>query len=1181
MTGHHDSKAFVLKGIGAVVCVVFVLSPLAGALAASITWTGAVDPAWDIGTTANWTGGATFQNGDLVTFDDTATGATTVAITGSGVMPGSVTVNNTSRTYSLGGGAIDGTGGLTKTGSGLLILSGANTYSGLTTVSGGTLKLGNASALGTTAGKTVIQSGATLDIAGFSVGDERIEVSGSGVGGNGAIVNTAADQTQAFRNITLLGNTTLDATRRWDLRSGTFAVNGFKITKVGANVLSLVSSTVTNPGDVDVNAGLFRIEGSTNFNAATPATIRVANGAALDFWGTSIVHNQNIELSGGRVSANSSGTPSLSGTLTLNAGNNTIGAGNEYLSPTLTITGKITGVGGFTLNGRSVHGSGTLVFTNSANDYAGDTRLGTGTCKLGASEVLPHGTGKGNVVLDAGSVAAGTFDLNGYNETINGLSGTSGAVLGLVVNNALGTTKTLTVGGGNATATFAGRLNDNTGIGGVLTLTKIGTGTQTLAGTNEYSGATTVKAGVLALSGASTNNIANSSRVEVQSGAVLDVTGLTNGTLVLSSSQMLLGAGTLQGTLDAASGTTVSAGSSTGHLTITGDFLQTGTLLAEIGGTVPGSDYDWIEVQGTATLGGPIEICTVDSFTPSVGATFDILTAAGGITNADLSGITFTISGEELLPGTYWVASLVDLGNGAEALRLTLGVPEPSSLALLVGLSGMAGLGLLWRRSGGIQNIRSYVRSNHTIRARWIGALGVVMGLALASHVLAEENAAFVRVSPRDPHYFELSDGRPYLPIGLNMIGPPGDGLAGMETWFQKLSAQGGNFVRIWLSNPFFDVEHGPSGQFDPERGKRIEALVALAHKYGIRLKLCTEHFRHLGEGTQKWAGKPQHLAANGGPARDTADFFQGESGRRQYKSKLAWYADRLGSDPMIFGWELWNEMDAVRVNVWRPWSAEMLPELHRLFPKNLAMQSLGSYDYEPKRQRYRDLCELAGNDVLQVHRYLDLGARWDVCHDPVAVFAAEAVRDLRSFGLRKPVLLAESGAVEPNHSGPFKLYAKDRDGMLLHDVLFAPFFAGAAGPGHIWHWNVYVDANSLWWHFGRFAAAVKGLDPPAEAFEPFEIAHPELLILGLRGRRTTLLWCRDRQNTWQTELAEGRPPELRQKVRIDLATAQIALQGRTVKTYDPWADVWSVPASEGSVIQLPDFKRSIVLRVE
>lgn len=480
-----------------------------------------------------------------------------------------------------------------------------------------------------------------------------------------------------------------------------------------------------------------------------------------------------------------------------------------------------------------------------------------------------------------------------------------------------------------------------------------------------------------------------------------------------------------------------------------------------------------------------------------------------------------------------------------------------------------------------MQVIRSLVRSNRKLFFPWLGVFGLGMALVCAGQVLADDGSAFVQVSPRDPRYFELSNGRPYIPIGLNMVGPPGDGLAGMESWFQKLSAQGGNFVRIWLSNPFFDVEHGRSGQFDPERAERIDALLTLARKYGIRLKLCTEHFRHLGEGTQKWAAKPQHLVANGGPARDTVDFFQGEAGQRQYKSKLAWYADRYGSNPTIFGWELWNEMDAVRGDIWGPWSAEMLSELHRLFPKNLAMQSLGSYDFERKRESYQRLCQLPSNDVLQVHRYLDLGARWKVCHGPVAVFAAEAVRDLQAFGIAKPILLAESGAVEPSHTGPFKLYAKDREGMILHDVLFAPFFTGAAAPGHIWHWNVYVDANNLWWHFARFAAVVKDLDPPAERFKPFELPHPKLLILGLRGRRTTLLWCRDRENTWQTELAEGKPPEVLRQVRLDLGLAGEGIKDRTVKAYDPWSDVWSEPAMKGSTIQLPDFKRSLVLHIE
>jgi hypothetical protein len=35
----------------------------------------------------------------------------------------------------------------------------------------------------------------------------------------------------------------------------------------------------------------------------------------------------------------------------------------------------------------------------------------------------------------------------------------------------------------------------------------------------------------------------------------------------------------------------------------------------------------------------------------------------------------------------------------------------------------------------------------------------------------------------------------------------------------------------------------------------------------------------------------------------------------------------------------------------------------------------------------------MSGNDVAQVHRYLDLGAKFEICHDPMDLLAADAVR--------------------------------------------------------------------------------------------------------------------------------------------------------------------------------------------
>ncbi len=178
-------------------------------------------------------------------------------------------------------------------------------------------------------------------------------------------------------------------------------------------------------------------------------------------------------------------------------------------------------------------------------------------------------------------------------------------------------------------------------------------------------------------------------------------------------------------------------------------------------------------------------------------------------------------------------------------------------------------------------------------------------------------------------------------------------------------------------------------------------------------------------------------------------------------------------------------------------------------------------------------------------------------------------------------MLLAESGAVEPSHIGPFKLYAQDTAGMLLHDVLFAPFFAGAAGAGQSWHWDVYVSKNRLWPQFARFAAVLRGIDPVAEKFTPLQLSHPRLRIHVLRGERTTLVWCRDAGNTWQTELAQGRAPQPVEGVTLEGSALAGGRRIAAIKFFDPWKNEWSDAKLAGTDVRLPAFSRSLVIRIE
>lgn len=456
---------------------------------------------------------------------------------------------------------------------------------------------------------------------------------------------------------------------------------------------------------------------------------------------------------------------------------------------------------------------------------------------------------------------------------------------------------------------------------------------------------------------------------------------------------------------------------------------------------------------------------------------------------------------------------------------------------------------------------------------------------------MSDINAMHIRISPRDPRYLEASDGAPYIPIGLNLCFPrfvteTGEGLALLEEWITRLADNGGNYLRIWLGHSFFDIEPERAGEFDETHLKRIDAVLDRAASRGLRVKLTLDHFRFLQPdvpvaeifpGAARF-DKPAYHTSRGGPAADMDDFFRGAASREVYLRKIDLLARRYGEHPAMFGWELWNEINAVRGSGWEEWTARMLDELHVRFPERLAMQSLGSFDSPRSRDLYRPIMALPGNDIAQAHRYLDLGADLDICHGPVDLLAADAISELRALAPGKPALLAESGAVEPRHAAPFKLYEKDTDGIILHDILFAPFFAGAAGSGQCWHWDFYVAKQDLWHHFARFAEAVKEIDPPAECFEPVRWETSRLRVYALFGKRTVLLWCRDKNCDWRSELERDEKPK---PVTAELLAGDGAvLPDGVARVYDPWDNRWSETPVAGGTLALPEFTRSIVVRI-
>jgi autotransporter-associated beta strand protein len=282
--------------------------------------------------------------------------------------------------------------------------------------------------------------------------------------------------------------------------------NSGTLTVLSANTYS--GPTVITAGTVQVGDGVtpgalgtgpITDNATLNFNEPVDTTVP----SAID-------GNGNINHQSPAVLA-LSGNSTFAGTLTINSGIVQVGVGGpsgslgsgpvvDNVALVFNRTGSVTNNGPITGSGVVSNINAGAVLLTANNSYTGNTVIAAGSIRLGASEVIPNGVGHGDVQLDGGDSVAGTLDLNGFNETINGLSGVTGNVLGLVANNAGTSTNTLTVGDADAATTFQGRILDNTGAGGKVALTKIGIGTLTLQPGglgSTFSGGTVISNGVI------------------------------------------------------------------------------------------------------------------------------------------------------------------------------------------------------------------------------------------------------------------------------------------------------------------------------------------------------------------------------------------------------------------------------------------------------------------------------------------------------------------------------------------------------------------------------------------------------------------------------------------------------------------------------------------------------------
>lgn len=457
---------------------------------------------------------------------------------------------------------------------------------------------------------------------------------------------------------------------------------------------------------------------------------------------------------------------------------------------------------------------------------------------------------------------------------------------------------------------------------------------------------------------------------------------------------------------------------------------------------------------------------------------------------------------------------------------------------------------------------------------------------------VATNHPGYVMYDVQSPNYFRFTNGGGYCPIGFCFDGPPRTeerdtwttpGAAIYEQWFRKLAENGGNFARLLLSDPYFDVETGVAGEVNLAAFARLDAVIELARTYGIRLKLCIESFRTF-QPDAPFSKELRH-PEDGRVPESLDEWLREPVWRELWLQKLQAFTARYGTDPIVMSWELWDEADRVDADwdLMLAWTKDMVAELKRLAPRQLATSSLSNLDDEAKIAANQAF-KIFGMDIQQVRRYLDPGAPWDVCQeDPVALVRDAVVRTRRRDC---PVLLSETGAVEAGRTGPFRYLDVDERGILFNDLVLAAFFSGAAGTGQLRYSDAYVDKLNLWRFLRPIAHLVSGMDLSFEMPAAVDLSTDAVRCLVLRGRGHILAWVRNRADTWQNVLRDGIEPAMLGPQVLDFKI--LRLNEGSVELAWPWGDapapgeaqVGAEARFTDSKLYLPPFRYGLLVKI-
>ncbi len=717
-------------------------------------------PVW--GTTANFLPAAgVLQLGSTVA-DNVVTWTNNFSVGAANRSIGVIDNPNSTADRAVISGVISGTGGVVKTGDGLLELIGANSYSGPTAVSLGMLAVTGGGSIASSnlnlSGGVYGGSGNFSRALGQAAGQATISSGGFAAYG-GALTITGFTGTPVWQSTTnfltgplYLGSKFADNVVTWtnDFSLGTSArtivVDDNPSTASDFAIISGVISGSPVIGFEKTGNGTLVLTGTNTYSGITQisaGTLRAAQSRALGV-GTVFISNSNLELA---TDANDTfgNNVSLGANPTITSDRLTSGAGVTHILGTLTI------------------GTNTLQIAPGSNVTSGTSGIRFGTVSASGNPTFAVETG---AVLTLASI-------NGGNRSVTFASAGDTTISGSVTTGSGALTKN-----GNGTLSLLGtstRTGVNTVTGGTLVLgqnSSLGSGALTISGDSTLAGANGARTIANTLTLLTAPTISGASDLTFTGG----VTNWTDNTLVVTNS----GTTTFTGSFSLSEGATnrTLTVNNTGALTLSGVVGNGGTSTA---GALVKTGSGVLTLSGANTYAGgtTVNAGTLRAMTSAAALGTGSVLLSGGtlelagdaplllLRNTSVAGDA-SINVDRVTAGSDAEASLGTLTIGAQTLTLNRGsqVTGGSATLRFSGLTTLTGSAVVATGSGSTLLLDTVVGAGQNLTVSGDGETSIGV-LATGAGSLAKSGGGTLNLSGIQSYSgtTTVTDGR------LNVLG--------------------------------------------------------------------------------------------------------------------------------------------------------------------------------------------------------------------------------------------------------------------------------------------------------------------------------------------------------------------------------------------------------------------------